>query len=201
MNKMQDQAGQQVGPKRTGIGVRGVAVIAILLAIGAILRLITPSLGGITPNWTIAMYCIGIILVRPTLGQSMGIGLVAGALNLPTSKSLFPYGSLLSEPVGALVCALFVHRQTEFMIGKFSLKPGISAGFATLASGATFVTLVKLVLSIPMHVYLYAMWPVVLSVAVVNAIVTQMIYPLAERIFYPQYAIVKEEKDSQLSEK
>jgi len=197
MNTVQNEVTQKISAKRAGIGVKGVAIIAILLAIGIILRLITPSLFGITPNWTIAMYCIAIGLIRPTLGQAAGIGLVAGALNLPTSKSMFPYGSLVSEPVGAFICALFVHMQTEFMIGKFSLKPGISAGLATLASGGTFVTLVKLVLEVPTHVYLYAMWPVVLTVTVVNAVVTQLLYPLADRIVRPQYANVAEDQETQ----
>jgi hypothetical protein len=175
--------------EKQGLGVRSIAACAILLAVGTILHLISPSLGGITPNWTIAMYCIAINLVRPTFKQALGIGAVAGALNIPTSKSAFPYGNMASEPLGALVCALIVHLQTEFLLGRFSLKPGISAGVATVASGATFITILKLVLSLPMHVYLYAMWPVVLTVAAVNAVVTQTLFPLAARIFRPQGVI------------
>ncbi len=92
---------------------RWLAVTALLLAIGAILHLVSPNIGGVTPNWTIAMYCIAINLTRPTLGQAAGIGLVAGAVNIPTSKSAFPYGNLASELVGAVVCALIVRLSLE----------------------------------------------------------------------------------------
>ena len=34
---------------------RWVAITALLLAIGVILHTISPNVGGITPNWTIAM--------------------------------------------------------------------------------------------------------------------------------------------------
>ncbi len=87
---------------------RWAAVSAMLLAIGAILRLVSPSIAGISPNWIIAMYCLAIVLFRPSVGRAIGIGLVAGALCLATSKSVFPYGNLSSEPVGALICSLVV---------------------------------------------------------------------------------------------
>lgn len=55
--------------KAQGGQFRWVAVTALLLAIGAILHLVTPNVGGVTPNWTIAMYCIAINLTRPSLGR------------------------------------------------------------------------------------------------------------------------------------
>ena len=44
---------------------RWVAITALLLAIGVILHTISPNIGGVTPNWTIAMYSITISLTNP----------------------------------------------------------------------------------------------------------------------------------------
>jgi len=162
---------------------RWVTVTTLLLAIGAILHLVSPSIGGITPNWTIAMYCIAINLTKPTVKQSFGIGLVAAAINIPTSKSAFPYGNLLSEPVGAVICALIVLLSTQMTFGKLSVKPAVTGFISTVASGMTFITILKLVLSLPTSVYLYAMMPVVFSVAVLNAAITQILYFPAKRLF------------------
>ena len=52
---------------------RWVTITTYLLTIGAILHFVSPSIGGITPNWTIAMYCIAINLTKPTIKQSFGI--------------------------------------------------------------------------------------------------------------------------------
>lgn len=162
---------------------RWVTITTLLLAIGAILHLISPSIGGVTPNWTIAMYCIAINLTRPTFGQSFGIGLVAAAINIPTSKSAFPYGNLLSEPIGALVCAIIVSLSVNMTIGSLNLKPGVSGFLSTVASGMAFVTLLKVVLSLPMEVYLYAMIPVVFTVAALNGVITQILFFPAQKLF------------------
>ncbi len=162
---------------------RWVTVTTLLLAIGAILHLISPSIGGITPNWTIAMYCIAINLTKPTIKQSFGIGLVAAAINIPTSKSAFPYGNLLSEPMGAVVCALIVCLSCQMSLGKLNVKPAVTGFISTIASGMTFITILKVVLSLPMSVYLYAMIPVVFSVAVLNGAITQILYFPAKKLF------------------
>jgi len=167
----------------TGGRFRWIAITALLLAIGTILRLVSPGFGPITPNWTIAMYCIAIILIKPSIPKALGIGLVAGAIGVVSSKSAFPYANLLSEPVGAITCAILVNIMGKVKIGKINLSPAICGLLSTLASGMTFVTGTKLVLALPMKVYLYTMIPVVLTVAAVNTIVTQVLYFPAHKIF------------------
>lgn len=167
----------------TGSQFRWVAITALLLAIGTILRLVSPSIAGITPNWSIAMYCLAIILIRPSLSKAAGIGLVAGTIGLITSKSVFPYGNLVSELVGAVVCAAIVQIRSEFKIGKINIMPAVCGLISTLASGFTFVTVAKLALGIPLKVYLYGMLPVVGTVAAVNTVVTQLLYFPAYKIF------------------
>lgn len=166
-----------------GGSYRWVTITTLLLAIGAILHLVSPSIGGITPNWTIAMYCIAINLTKPTIGQSFGIGLVAAAINIPTSKAAFPYGNLLSEPVGAVVCTLLVGALSNISVGKINIKPGITGFITTIFSGLTFVTTLKIVLSLPLSVYLYALLPVVLTVAALNGVITQLLYFPAQKLF------------------
>lgn len=167
----------------TGSQFRWVAITALLLAIGSILRLVSPSIAGVTPNWTIAMYCLAMILIRPSLPKAAGIGLVAGTIGLITSKSVFPYGNLVSELVGAVVCAAIVQIRSELTVGKVNIMPAICGLISTLASGLTFVTVAKLALGIPLKVYLYGMLPVVGTVAAVNTVVTQLLYFPAYRIF------------------
>ena len=82
-------------------GYRWVAITAMLLAIGIILHTVSPNVGGVTPNWTIAMYSIVINLTRPKLSQAIGIGFIAGLTLVPSSKSAFPLGNVASELAGA----------------------------------------------------------------------------------------------------
>ena len=113
---------------------RWVTVSTLMLALGTILHLVSPSVAGVTPNWTIATYCVAILLTRPSLSQTLGIGLVAALINVLTSKSAFPYGNLLSEPGGALTAALVTRAMLSMKfrkIGGFDLTPVVSGFLAT----------------------------------------------------------------------
>lgn len=162
---------------------RWITVTTLLLAIGAILHLVSPSIGGVTPNWTIAMYCLAIQLTRPKLTQAFGIGLVAAAINIPTSKAAFPYGNLLSEPIGALTCAILVTLISRIPFGKLDFKPAVTGFITTVTSGLTFVTSMKFALGLPMSVYLYGMIPVVFTVALLNGAITQILFFPAQKLF------------------
>lgn len=84
---------------------KDIAIVGILLAIGAILRYFLAMLHTpLTPNMIIAFYCLAIILIRPKIIEALGIGFVAGALSMLISSSMFPPANLISEPLGALVC-------------------------------------------------------------------------------------------------
>lgn len=162
---------------------RWVTVSTLMLALGTILHLVSPSVAGITPNWMIATYCVAIHLTRPNFRQSLGIGLVAALINLMTSKSAFPYANLLSEPAGALTCAFIVHMFSKVKIGGNMIPPVVSGFCSTLVSGGIFVTILFYVLALPLDVYLKGMWPLVLIVALCNAVVTPLLYVPAQRLF------------------
>ena len=96
-------------------GYRWVAITAMLFAIGIILHTVSPNVGGVTPNWTIAMYAIVINLTRPPLKRAIGIGFVAGLTLIPSSKSAFPLGNIASELSGATTCCLLVKAFVAYL--------------------------------------------------------------------------------------
>lgn len=167
---------------------RWVAITALLLAIGVILHTISPNIGGVTPNWTIAMYSITIGLTNPSFSQALGIGFVAGITLVPSSKSAFPLGNIASELTGALVATLVVKSMLQMGLANFRFRPFITGLLATLASGSVFTFILKLILGLPMSVYIYAMLPVVATVAVLNGIVTQVLFAPAQKLFFGQGA-------------
>ncbi len=162
---------------------RWITVSILLLALGTILHMVSPSIAGVTPDWLIATYCVAINLTRPTYKQAIGIGFVASLLSLMTSKSAFPYGNLLSEPAGALLCAFIVHEIGSLRIGSYNIKPILTGFFGTVASGGTFITILYFALGLPFSVYVQAMWPLVLVVAFLNGVITPLIYVPAQRLF------------------
>ena len=188
---MEQQTPQTIIVEGKGGKYRWLAITALFLAIGTILRIVSPSVAGVSLNWTIAMYCLAMILVRPTLGQAVGIGLVAGALALVTSKSPFPYGNIMSEVVGAVTACTLVKYNIGQRLGR--LQPAIIGLVTTLFSGFTFVTLTKIVLGLPMQVYLYGMLPVVLTVAAANTVITQVLYFPAYKLFSAQSGSLERE--------
>jgi hypothetical protein len=110
---------------------KDIAIVGILLAIGAILRYFLAMLHTpLTPNMIIAFYCLAIILIQPKLLEALGIGLVAGVLSMLISSSMFPPGNLISEPVGALVCFVLYAiaiKLSSLKSGIMQFKPQLSA--------------------------------------------------------------------------
>ena len=165
---------------------RWVTVSTLLLALGAILHLVSPSIAGVTPNWMIATYCVAILLTRPSYGQTLGIGLVAAFLTILTSKSAFPYGNLFSEPGGALTAALVTRAMVNMKwkrIGGIDITSIVSGFLATVVSGGIFVTLLWQVMGLPNNVYFFVIWPMVLMVAALNAAITPILYIPAQKLF------------------
>ena len=125
-------------------GYRWVAITAMLFAIGIILHTVSPNVGGVTPNWTIAMYSIVINLTN--LVKAM------------------------------LRCGL----------GKWKLRPLVTGFLATMASGGVFTFILKIVLGLPLHVWLYAMLPVVAIVGALNGMITFLLFGPVRKLFFVQ---------------
>ncbi|HBT48082.1 MAG TPA: hypothetical protein DEA73_09465 [Peptococcaceae bacterium] len=171
---------------RRGFQAADVVLVAVLLAAGAVLRMITPPFFGITPNLVIGMYVLAIMLLKPRLGQVLGIGLVAAAVCHFTTKSLLPYLNFISEPVGALVAGLLLYLPFDKSRPLAAVKPLVVTFLGTLASGLTYITIFKaatLFASLPHNPAYTYLLVVVLVTGGVNAVMAQILYfPLKELI-------------------
>ncbi len=169
--------------KSRGGRFRWLTISTLMLAIGMLLHLVSPSVAGFTPNWMIATYVVAILLTKPSYKQCLGICMVAALMEVFTSKSAFPYGDFASEFAGAFVAGFFAHSVPPIRIGRFSLRPLIAGFVTTIVSGFIFVSILTLVMGIPTKVYLYGMLPMVALVGVGNAIITPFLYFPALRLF------------------
>ena len=166
---------------------KDIAIVGILLAIGAILRYFLAMLHTpLTPNMIIAFYCLAIILIRPKVYEALGIGIVAGILSMLISSSMFPPANLVSEPVGALVCfGLYAALKNRMKIA-----PSVTTFIATLASGYTFAGLAILAIGATylakyngnMMAFVAVFVPIVVVTAVFNAIIVQLLYIPSSRV-------------------
>lgn len=162
-----------------------IAVVAFLIAIGAVLRMFSPAIFGITPNFVIAMYCLAILLIHPKLGAALGIGIVAGAVSMILSKSPIPYLNLATEPVGALICVLIASYLPNLSIKNNSLKPAVATFFGTLASGGLYVVLnFQFALHLPPAAMQAAFIGVVIPVALINVVIAQVLYAPVRRFLF-----------------
>ena len=166
---------------------KDIAIVGILLAIGAIIRYFlamfhTP----LTPNMIIAFYCLAIILIRPKILEALVIGLVAGLLLMLISSSMFPPANLISEPIGALVCFLFYIALRE----RTKLAPTVTIFIATLASGFTFAAIAIIAIGATylakyngdLMAFVAVFVPIVVITAVFNAIGVQFLYIPSSRV-------------------
>jgi energy-coupling factor transporter ATP-binding protein EcfA2 len=163
-----------------------IAVVGILLAVGAIVRYLSLVIPGpIVSNLVIAFYCLAIILVAPTFKEALGIGVVAGIVCAMISHSIFPPANLISEPLGAMVC-LLVYRTTKKYV---PIAPAISTFLGTLASGCTFVGVAIMIIAptiisqfTTMGAFVLTIIPIVFMTAVANAIIVQILFFPASRM-------------------
>ncbi|MDU7217185.1 MAG: ATP-binding cassette domain-containing protein [Dialister sp.] len=183
--------------KSRGGKFRWLTISTLMLAVGMLLHLVSPSVAGFTPNWMIATYVVAILLTKPTYKQCLGICMVAALMEVFTSKSAFPYGNFCSEFAGAFVAGFFAHSVPPIKIGKFSLRPMLAGFITTLVSGFIFVSILTLMVGIPLNVYLYVILPMVVLVGVGNAIITPFLYFPALKLFKSMnYMMTDEVEDS-----
>ncbi|OPX66362.1 MAG: hypothetical protein A4E37_01970 [Methanoregulaceae archaeon PtaB.Bin056] len=164
---------------------KDIAIVGILLAIGAILRYFLAMLHTpLTPNMIIAFYCLAIILVRPKVLEALGIGIVAGILSMLISSSIFPPANLISEPLGALVC-FGLYAVLKDRIG----GPAVATFTTTLASGFAFAAIALLAVApkildkySTVFGFILVFVPIVVITAVFNAIIVQILYYPANRV-------------------
>ena len=164
--------------EREGLSVRDLILVAVLLAAGAVLKLTVSSFlsfGGMKPNFSIAMYCLAIILVRPKLAQAIVIGLIAGLICQIPMLAATPYVNIPSEVLGALACGLLIRIPLKIG-GKLDLNPLVTTFLSTVVSGYTFAIIVGVVLnglSLPVTLITYAV--MVFGTATINCILVAVL--------------------------
>lgn len=160
--------------EKKGLGISDLLLTAVLLAAGAVLKFFVGSLiniGGMKPNFIIAMYCMIIVLIRPKLYFCAIIGLLAGAICQFFPGT--PYLNLASELSGAIVMGLLLKINLKF--GKFDPMPAIATFFSTVVSGGLFTVLLILVIKAD-KATLAAYIPIVLCTALFNTVIVQLLY-------------------------
>lgn len=170
--------------KSQGLTVQDLILVAVLLAAGAVLKLTVSSFlsfAGMKPNFIIAMYCLAIVLIRPTTLQSAAIGLMAGLVCQLPMLNATPWVNVASELLGAVACGLLV--RIPLKIGaKVDLNPLLSTFVSTVVSGYSFAMIVGVAVAglSPLAVFgVYAV--MVLGTAAVNCILVQILaFPLCK---------------------
>lgn len=167
--------------RREGLSTRDIILVAVLLAAGAVLKLTVGSLlssMGMKPNFIIAMYCLAIIIVRPTVAQSLVIGLLAGLVCQVPMLNATPLLNIPSELLGALVCGLLIKVPMRIG-GKLDLNPLVNTFVSTLISGGVFAFLSVYINVMStgddLMVALAAYAAIVLGTATFNAVLVQVL--------------------------
>ena len=162
-------------PGKKGMSLQDLLLVAVLLAAGAVLKLVVGSfinLFGMKPNFIIAMYCMAIVLIRPKLYVSLIIGLLAGAICqfLPGTPGL----NFASEAAGALAMGLLIMIPYKSKGAAVALS-AVNTFISTVISGGLYTVLLFVVIkSDPSALAAYV--PIVLGTATLNAIIVGALY-------------------------
>ncbi len=92
---------------------------------------------------------------------------------------MIPYINFISEPVGALVAYALVKAPFRFSFNKITFKPALVTFLGTIASGVTYVSVLKfliLFVKTPKNPAFTFLLTVVITTAIANTIIAQLIY-------------------------
>jgi energy-coupling factor transport system ATP-binding protein len=167
------------------MNARDVALIAVLLAAGTLLQYVISPLGLVlTPDVITAFFCLGIILIRPNLPETLGIGIAGGFLAMLVPGSILPWANLASGPAGAYTC-YYVYESLRY--GRAA--PLFTTFTATLVSGCVFVAVVTVVLSATIlsrfgdfGTFIVAYLPIIIGTSLLNAVIVQLLALLSDRV-------------------
>ncbi len=166
---------------------RSLILTAVLLAAGAVLKFFAGSvinIGGMKPNFIIAMYCLAILLIRPSLPRAAVIGVLAGAVCQFFPGT--PYINFLSEILGAVVMALLIRIPMQRNISSV-----VSTFLATLVSGGVYTVGLFAFTGAAVET-LAAYVPIVLCTALINCVIVGVLYVPARAALRPKILVLDE---------
>jgi hypothetical protein len=156
-----------------------ITAMAILLAIGVVLRLMIPGFFfGMKPDMLLIVLFLG-IMIFPKIPNvpvmALACGLIAGL------TTTFPGGQLpnvLDKLItsGVVFSLYFILKNTRPIV-----RSSIIGFVGTLVSGSIFLTTTMLMFGIPAP-FLVLFFSIVLPTAMINCIVLSIIYPLITKI-------------------
>src|SRR5512142_700536 len=166
---------------------RDLALVAILLAIGAVIYAFTPSIGGIFTIDTVASFAVlGILLVRPKLSAGVGIGVVAGLIGMFFSKSPIAWFNVVVHICGAFVATWVTLKIGELKFGGLSWKPAVVVTSYKLVAAGLFITTSMLMGFTPPTAYWTIAWPSVLLSTLSGIVICMVLYPPAKALYEKQ---------------
>lgn len=167
---------------RKGMTTRDLVLTGILLAAGTVIKAVFPKLP-VTPNFIISMYCLAVLLVRPPLVETIGIGIVSAILAQLTTGAAVPFINFASEPLAIIACYFLC----KIPFGKGAVaniaRPAVVTFITTFISGTIFVLILSFVLlargSSAKYVMIYS---VVLPTALANTVITTICYAPLKKV-------------------
>ena len=160
--------------EKKGLNIADLLLTAILLAAGAVLKFFVGSIiniGGMKPNFIIAMYCMIIVLIRPKVIYCAIIGILAGAICQFFPGT--PYLNFASELTGAVAMGFVI--KMGFKFGKYDPVPALATFLSTVVSGGLYTILLIFVIGADKST-LVAYIPIVLCTALFNSVIVQILY-------------------------
>lgn len=162
---------------------RDLALVAILLAIGAVVYAFTPNMGVITPDNVVTFAVLAILLVRPKVLTGTGIGIVAGVIAMFFSKSPIAWFNIVVHAVGATLAAVVALKAGELKSGPISWKPMLAVFAYGIPGGGLFITAMLVMGMFPFQVYITAGWTQVLLSTLASAIIDMILYLPAKKLW------------------
>jgi hypothetical protein len=173
-----DNKREIVRKEKSGMVLKDIILIGVLLAAGAVLKFFVGSVinfGGMKPNFIIAMYCLAIMLIKPKLLEALIIGIIAGI-----TCQFFPgtpYINIASEAIGGIAMALFM--MIPMRTKKFDLRPGVCTFLSTLVSGFSYLGILYLMLYSGVDVTPTGLAPfaaIIFGTATINTVIVSILY-------------------------
>lgn len=154
---------------------RDIAVTALMIAVMSVLQLFVPGIGSISLWWFLDMFFfLTLCLVNPRPAEALGIGVIYVLLSIPLTKASFPLANI---PMYIVYPANYgIYRASLKIKSLYLVRPAVGALFGTFFSGLIFIESEVAFFHVPQSIANYVVFSVVIPVAVINAVVSQIIY-------------------------